>query len=404
MMPVTTVPVSQIAAAFGRMSEAGHIGKVVVSFDDKNALVQEQAGASLPIASDATYLVTGGTGGFGLETARWLVDNGARSLVLAARSRMLTAEVEATLSSLRSSGAAVTVVSADVGTRAGVRATLAAVERAGNPLRGIVHAAGTIDDALIEKLAPDRIRRVFTGKVLGAWHLHELTRLVPLDFFVVYSSVAATLGSPGQAHYAAANRMLDAIAALRRSQGLPATSIAFGPIGDRGYLARRRGALRQRCRDAGPAGCRRARGPWRRPTPRPDGHGVRGDQLVEARADVRAHRLLAANRGPRLGRAERCGWFQPTCEIGHRRRVGPATAGHRRGLFAAQGCGGAQGRAGGDRARAAAAGVGARFAHRVRAEESYRDRAGGRASRRKIPAAADHGHGRPRDRRGDQYR
>jgi amino acid adenylation domain-containing protein len=239
MMPVTTVPVSKIATAFRRMSEAGHIGKVVVSFDDKYALVQEQADASLPIFSDATYLVTGGTGGFGLETARWLVDNGARSLVLVARSRTPPAEAEETLNHLRSIGAAVTVVSADVGTRAGVRAALAAVERTGKPLRGTVHAAGTIDDALIEKLAPDRIRRVFTGKVLGAWHLHELTRSAPLDFFVVYSSVAATLGSPGQAHYSAANRMLDAIAAFRRSRGLPATSIAFGPIGDRGYLARR---------------------------------------------------------------------------------------------------------------------------------------------------------------------
>src|SRR4030095_12410562 len=104
------VPVSQIAAALRRMSEAGHIGKVVVSFDDKNALVQEQAGAGLPIATDATYLVTGGTGGFGLETARWLVDNGARSLVLAARSPTLTAEAGETQSSLRSAGAAWTRV------------------------------------------------------------------------------------------------------------------------------------------------------------------------------------------------------------------------------------------------------------------------------------------------------
>ena len=92
--------------------EAGRIGKVVVSFDDENALVQEQAGASLPIASDTRTLclVTSGTAGFGLETARWLVDNGARSLVLAARSRTLTAEAEATLGSLRSGGAAVVVV------------------------------------------------------------------------------------------------------------------------------------------------------------------------------------------------------------------------------------------------------------------------------------------------------
>jgi amino acid adenylation domain-containing protein len=244
MMPVTTVPVSEVAAAFRRMSEARHIGKIVVSFDDDNALVQEQPSASLPIVPDATYLVTGGAGGFGLETARWLVDNGAQSLVLVARSSKLAAEVEETLNELRSAGAAVTLVSADVGTRAGVRAALAAVERGGKPLQGIVHAAGTIDDALIEKLTLDQIRRVFTGKVLGAWYLHELTRSAQLDFFVLYSSVAATLGSPGQAHYAAANRMLDAIAAFRRSRGLPATSIAFGPVGDSGYLTRRQDVAR----------------------------------------------------------------------------------------------------------------------------------------------------------------
>jgi amino acid adenylation domain-containing protein len=244
MMPVTTLPVSEVAAAFRRMSEVGHIGKIVVSFDDDKALVQEQPSADLPIAPDAAYLVTGGMGGFGLETARWLVDNGARSLVLVARSSKPTPEVEERLNDLRSAGAVVTLVSADVGTRAGVRAALAAVERGGKPLRGIVHAAGTIDDAFIEKLTPDQIHRVFTGKVLGAWYLNELTRSARLDFFVLYSSVAATLGSLGQAHYAAANRMLDAIAAFRRSDGLPATSIAFGPVGDSGYLTRRQDVAR----------------------------------------------------------------------------------------------------------------------------------------------------------------
>jgi acyl transferase domain-containing protein/acyl carrier protein len=244
MMPVTTLPVSEVAGAFRRMSEPGHIGKIVVSFDDDNALVQEQPSVNLPIVPDATYLVSGGAGGFGLETARWLVDNGARSLVLVARSSKPAAEAEARLNDLRSAGAAVTLVSADVGTRAGVRAALAAVVRGGKPLQGIVHAAGTIDDALIERLTPDQIRRVFTGKVLGAWNLHELTRSARLDFFVLYSSIAATLGSLGQAHYAAANRMLDAIAAFRRSQGLPATSVAFGPVGDSGYLTRRQDVAR----------------------------------------------------------------------------------------------------------------------------------------------------------------
>ena len=123
-------------------------------------------------------------------------------------------------------------------------AALAAAERPGLPLRGIVHAAGTIDDALIANLGLDQIRSVFTGKVMGAWHLHELTQSRQLDFFVLYSSVAAALGTPGQAHYAAANRMLDAIAGIRRSRGLPAASIAFGAIGDRGYLTRRQDVAR----------------------------------------------------------------------------------------------------------------------------------------------------------------
>ena len=262
LMPVTIFPASKVADAFRRMSEARHIGKVVVSFDDEEASVHEQSGARLPIASDATYLVTGGTSGFGLETARWLVDNGARSLALVGRSRTPTAETETALNDLRSAGATVTLVSADVGTRAGAIAALAAAERPGLPLRGIVHAAGTIDDALIANLGLDQIRSVFTGKVLGAWHLHELTQSRQLDFFVLYSSVAATLGTPGQAHYAAANRMLDAIAAY------PPVARAAGRL-DRVRSDRRprvsdappgRVALHQWRRDATHAGCRCAGG------------------------------------------------------------------------------------------------------------------------------------------------
>jgi epothilone polyketide synthase D len=238
MIPVTTFPVSKVTDAFRRMSGAEHIGKVVVSFDDKEALVHDQEPMQLPIASDATYLVSGGAGGFGLETGRWLVKNGARSLVLVGRSGGLTPQADTALNEMRSAGATVIHVNADVAKRGGALAALAAARRTGTPLRGIIHAAGAIDDALIADLTPERIRRVFDGKVLGAWHLHALTRSLPLDFFVLYSSVAATVGSPGQAHYAAANRMLDAIAAIRRARELPAISIAFGPIGDCGYLSR----------------------------------------------------------------------------------------------------------------------------------------------------------------------
>ncbi|HKH27604.1 MAG TPA: amino acid adenylation domain-containing protein, partial [Sphingomicrobium sp.] len=237
--PITTFSIARVADAFSHMSEGSHIGKLVVAFDDPKILVEERSRAGSPVAASATYLVTGGTGGLGLQTVRWFADMGARSLVLVGRSQRLSGATEAALEPLRAAGVAVTVVSADVGTRAGARLALDAVARSGLPLRGVVHAAGTIEDALVDKLNSAMIARVFHGKVLGAWHLHELTQKIPLDFFVMFSSVAATLGSPGQAHYAAANRALDAIAVMRRRRGLPATSIAFGPVGDQGYLTRR---------------------------------------------------------------------------------------------------------------------------------------------------------------------
>jgi NADP-dependent 3-hydroxy acid dehydrogenase YdfG len=132
----------------------------------------------------------------------------------------------------------------DVGNGEEVAGLLSGIKSELPQLRGVFHLAGVLDDGILCELTRERFDRVMASKVLGAWHLHELTRSARLDFFVVYSSVAATLGSPGQAHYAAANRVLDAIAALRRSQGLPATSIAFGPIGDKGYLARRQDVAR----------------------------------------------------------------------------------------------------------------------------------------------------------------
>ena len=406
MMPVTTVPVSQIATRSGACRKQGTSERSSCRSTTRTRWCRSRRVRASRSASDATYLVTGGTAGFGLETARWLVDNGARSLVLAARSRTLTAEAEATLGSLRSGGAAVVVVSADVATRAGVRAALAAVERSGWPLRGIVHAAGTIDDALIEKLAPDRIRRVFTGKVLGAWHLHELTRSARLDFFVVYSSVAATLGSPGQAHYAAANRVLDAIAALRRSQGLPATSIAFGPIGDKGYLARRQDVARY-VSGAGmqvlPAAAALAAlgGVLRRAPMEVAFAEINWSKLAQTFA------LIASS--PRTSGLAQVSLNGAGGSNQHVRSSIVAASDRQRQDIVA------------DYLRRKVATVlkvepaaieferplqelGLEFADRVRAEELHRDRAGGRTSRRQIPATADHRHDRPRGRRGDQHR
>jgi len=187
------------------------------------------------IKPNAAYLITGGLRGFGLATAKWLVGLGARHLVLVSRSGEAPAEE---LDALRASGADVIALAADVASADGAAKALREAGRFAVPLRGIFHAAGVIDDALIAQLELDRIRRVFDPKVLGAWHLHELTRGTELDFFVLYSSFSAVLGSVGQAHYAGANGALTALAELRRSEGLPALTIGWGAIADAGYLAR----------------------------------------------------------------------------------------------------------------------------------------------------------------------
>lgn len=233
-LPVEDFPLSQVADAFRHMAKARHIGKIVVSYDAVAPQIETIGGVAEIVRSDATYLVTGGLRGFGLATAKWLVDCGVRNLVLVSRSGDAPAE---NLAEMRAAGATVVPVAADVAMRVGVAKALVAVRELGLPLRGVIHAAGVIDDALVAQLELDRIRRVFEPKVLGAWHLHELTRDDPLDFFVSYSSVAAHLGSMGQAHYAGANRSLEALADLRRSQGLPALTIAWGAIGETGFLA-----------------------------------------------------------------------------------------------------------------------------------------------------------------------
>lgn len=233
-LPVEIFPLSEVADAFRHMAKARHIGKIVVSYDAPAPQIETIGGVAQIIRADAAYLVTGGLRGFGLATAKWLVDLGARNLVLVSRSGEAPAE---DLDAMRAAGARIVAVAADVATRDGVAAALARVGELGVPLRGIIHAAGVIDDALVAQLERDRIRRVFEPKVLGAWHLHELTREAPLDFFVSYSSVAAHLGSMGQAHYAGANRALEALAELRRAQGLPALTIAWGAIGETGFLA-----------------------------------------------------------------------------------------------------------------------------------------------------------------------
>jgi myxalamid-type polyketide synthase MxaC len=185
------------------------------------------------VSADASYLITGGLGGVGITVARWLIERGARHLVLLGRSAR---EGEA-VAELRASGAEILVVQADVADEGQLAGALDRLDAAMPPLRGVMHAAAVLDDGILLQLTPERFRTVLDPKAVGAWNLHKLTERRPLDFFVLFSSLASLLGSPGQASYAAANAFLDGLAAYRRARGLPALSINWGPWADVGQAA-----------------------------------------------------------------------------------------------------------------------------------------------------------------------
>jgi acyl transferase domain-containing protein/aryl carrier-like protein len=190
------------------------------------------------IRRDGSYLVTGGLGGLGLSVAGWLADQGAGHLVLLGRSGAASPEQQAAVAALSARGARVTVARADVADRGQLERVLHEVDATGMPLRGIVHTAGILDDGLLLQQTPARLRPIMASKALGALHLHELTRAMPLSFFVMYSSSAGLLGTPGQGNYAAANTFLDALAQHRKALGLPALSIAWGAFSEVGLAAR----------------------------------------------------------------------------------------------------------------------------------------------------------------------
>ncbi|AUX31976.1 MULTISPECIES: type I polyketide synthase [Sorangium] len=177
---------------------------------------------------DASYLITGGLGGLGLQVARWMTERGARNLVLVGR-RSPPDGARRALQELEAKGARVLVAQADVGRPEDVARVLSEMAAGMPPLGGVVHAAGVLDDGVLQQLDGERFRRVLAPKVAGAWNLHVATRDHALDFFVLFSSTAGVLGSLGQGSYAAANAFLDALAVHRRALGLAALSIAWGP-------------------------------------------------------------------------------------------------------------------------------------------------------------------------------
>jgi epothilone polyketide synthase D len=231
-LPVRAFPITAAENAFRYMAQARHVGKL--------ALVPPSQ-----LRTDGAVLITGGLGGLGTEVARRLARRGIKHLVLTGRRGEDTPGAERAVAELEALGATVTVAATDVADRAALAQVLARI-RTERPLRGVIHAAVVLDDGMLAAQTPDRFARVMRPKIAGAYHLDALTRQDDLDFFVLFSSIAGTLGSQGQCAYAAANASLDALAARRRAQGLPAQSLAWGPWAEVGGAAALNATLQSR--------------------------------------------------------------------------------------------------------------------------------------------------------------
>jgi acyl transferase domain-containing protein/acyl carrier protein/NADP-dependent 3-hydroxy acid dehydrogenase YdfG len=213
------------------------IGSIAITFEEAEVQAISLVSEKL-FRGDGSYLVTGGTKGFGLEIAKWIAREGGGTIVLVSRgggdesTRLGAAEMEA-------AGARVVVRSADVGEESSIRDIVREIKEGMPPLRGVFHAAVILEDTLIADLTAESLERSLHAKVGGFLNLDKYTKDCPLDVFIGFSSVSALIGNTGQASYVVGNAFLDAFAQYRKSMGLPCTSVNFGAISDVGILTRR---------------------------------------------------------------------------------------------------------------------------------------------------------------------
>ncbi|MEP7121034.1 MAG: alpha/beta fold hydrolase [Byssovorax sp.] len=226
--------VRELSASEGENQIAWRGGRRHVARLTRVTVTATEPRAGVP--TQGTVLLTGGLGALGLQLARWLAQQGVKHLILTGRRGLDTPGAAGAVTELEALGARVTVAAVDVANRDALAAVLSSVPH-DLPLRGVIHAAGVLDDGMLTEQDAARFERVLSPKATGAWNLHELTSGLDLGFFVMFSSFSGLLGAAGQGNYAAANTFLDALAAHRRARGLPGQSLAWGPWAQGGMAA-----------------------------------------------------------------------------------------------------------------------------------------------------------------------
>jgi phthiocerol/phenolphthiocerol synthesis type-I polyketide synthase C len=230
----------EIVEAMRLMQQSGHIGKILVRPPKERPGVGVRRHA-FSVNPNGTHLITGGLAGFGLAAALWLIERGARHLVLVGRSGAASEEAREAVARMRSLGAEVLVEALDIADLKSSAELFEKISASMPPLAGVMHAATVHDDAIVANMDEARLLKVLRPKIAGAEILDQLTRDMALDYFVLFSSATTIIGNPGQGGYVAANGFLEGLARRRRQAGRPALAIAWGAISDVGVLARKSG-------------------------------------------------------------------------------------------------------------------------------------------------------------------
>ncbi len=232
-LPRTVFSHRNAKEAFRYMANAKHIGKVILKFEHPFISVDFNA----PISSEATYLVAGGTRGFGLATVRWLCDVGARHIIVVGRNPDQSDQFRKLKIELENYGVVVQTIATDITELTKLRVSVDKSVSDNPPIKGIFHCAMEIQDRMITNLDVESCQMSLRTKVLGAWNLYKATEHLQLDFFALYSSATSIIGPPGQVAYSSANAFLDSFAKFLRTKGISAISINWGAVSDYGYLA-----------------------------------------------------------------------------------------------------------------------------------------------------------------------